>query len=453
VIDEAILAPLMDYSYLPKEKYFAKRNEPVRELMKSGVFVSSTWQTKEWRDICDAIMAGDTVLFLDKSDSALILSTRKYKSRAVAEPEVETEVRGPRDGFVENIETNAALIRRRIKDYGLRFENLKIGERTKTNISLVYIDSLVNDSILKEVRARLNRINVDSILESSYIEEFIEDSPTSVFPQIEHTERPDKASAAILEGRIAILVDNTPAVLMVPTIFWNFLEPSGDYYERYHTVTFLRWLRFFSLFLSLSLSSLYVLLTSFHQEMIPTSLALKIASGRVGVPFPSVIEAFLMEIMLEIAKEAGLRMPKPIGQTIGFVGALIIGQGAVSAGLVGPIMVIVIAIAAICSFVVPSYTMSNSLRLIKFPLILLSATFGIMGYLAGIIVILLHLLSLRSFGEPFLAPVVPIDKSGFKNIFTRIPWWAMKERPGYSRPKDIRRQTAANLKPGPQKKQ
>jgi hypothetical protein len=382
----------------------------------------------------------------------LILSTRKYESRTVAEPEAETEIRGPRDGFVENIETNAALIRRRIKDYGLRFENLKIGQRTKTNISIAYIESLVNESILKEVKIRLNRINVDSILESSYIEEFIEDSPTSVFPQIEHTERPDVVSAAILEGRIAILVDNTPFVLMVPSIFWNFLASGGDYYERYHIGAFLRWLRLLSLFLSLSLSSFYILLTSFHQEMLPTTLALKIAAGRVGVPFPAVIEVFMMEIMLEITKEAGLRMPNPIGQTVGFVGALVIGQGAVSAGLVGPALVIVIAIEAICSFCIPAYNMSNSLRLIKFPLILLSATFGIIGYLAGIIVILLHLLSLRSFGAPYLAPMAPLDLNGLRNIFTRPPWWSMKERPGYSKAKDVRRQTTENLKPRPQKK-
>ncbi|MFX4262531.1 spore germination protein [Pelotomaculum propionicicum] len=450
VIEKDVLAPLMDCPCLPEEKYFAKRTGRIRKLIQSGVFVPFARETNQWRDLCDAVMEGDTVLFLDGSGSALILSAKKNEFRSIEEPEAETEVRGARDGFVENAQTNAALIRRRIKDYNLRFENLKIGERTKTVVILVYIESLVNESILKEVRTRLNRINVDGILESAYIEEFIEDSPNSVFPQIENTERPDKASAAILGGRIAILVDNTPFVLMVPTVFWNFIESSGDYYQRYHIGTFLRWLRFLSLFLSISLSSLYVLLTSFHQEMIPTSLALNIAAGRTGVPFPAVIEAFIMEIMLEIIKEAGLRMPKAIGQTVGFVGALIIGQGAVAAGLVGPALVIAIAIAAICSFAIPAYNMNNSLRLIKFPLIFLSAIFGILGYLAGIMAILLHLLSLRSFGAPFLAPAVPLDKSGFRNVFIRAPRWSMKERPGYSSPKEVKRQTGRSLnKPGP----
>lgn len=451
IIDETILKPLMKCSSQSKEKFHLQNRTNISDLMDNGVFTSMVKETKLWSEICDAIMEGDTVLFVDQCDAALILTTRKYDSRDISEPTIESEVRAPRDGFVENIQTNAALIRRRIKDYGLRFDNMKIGERTKTVVSVVYIESLTNEALLKEVKSRLKRIKVDGVLASSYIEELIDDSPFSIFPMMANTERPDKACAALLEGRIVILVDNTPFALIIPAVFWQFILSSGDYYERYILGTFIRWIRVFALFLSISLSSLYVLLTSFHQEMIPTVLALKIAEGRSGVPFPAVIEAFLMEIILEIMKEAGLRMPKPIGHTVSIVGTLVIGQAAVSAGLVSPLMVIVIAIAAISSYAIPSYTMSNALRIIRFPLLLLTAMFGLLGYLAGIIALDLNLMSMRSFGTPYLAPLTPFDKSGFRDIFTRSPWWKMSERPGLARPKDKKRQ-ASNLKPKPPSK-
>jgi spore germination protein KA len=217
--------------------------------------------------------------------------------------------------------------------------------------------------------------------------------------------------------------------------------------------TFIRWIRFLALFLSISLSPLYVLLTSFHQEMLPTALALKIAAGRSGVPFPAFIEAFLMEIILEIMKEAGLRMPKPLGQTVSIVGTLVIGQAAVTAGLVSPLMVIIIAVAAISSYAIPAFNMSNSLRLLRFPLLILSALFGLLGYLAGLIVISLHLMSLRSFGTPYLAPVIPLNRSSAtRDVFTRAPWWQMIKRSGLARPQEQTRQTSDDLKPKPPRK-
>jgi hypothetical protein len=341
-----------------------------------------------------------------------------------------------------------ALIRRRIRDYSLRFEGSKIGDRTKTDVALVYIESLVNDSLLNEVRERLNRIKTDAILASNYIEEYIDDSPFSIFPKIEHTERPDKACAAILEGRIVIITDNTPFSLIVPAVFWNFLQVPGDHYERFCLGTFWRWLRLLAVFLTLSSTSAYVLLSSFHQEMLPTSLALKIAAGRSGVPFPAVMEAFVMEIVFEIMTEAGLRIPKSLGQAVSIIGTLVVGQGAVMAGLVGPALVIAVAIGAISSFAIPSFSMSNSIRMLRFPLLLLSATFGIFGYLGGVIVITLHLMSTRSFGMPFYAPISPFDKSDQKDTLLRVPRWKMITRPWLSRPKDKARQTA-DLQPKP----
>lgn len=446
LLESFVIEPLKSVIKLTPKKTSVIKNDKMEQLIDAEIIVLDTGQANEWTSICDAILSGDTVLFLEKSSTALIIVTKGWKSRSITEPVTESEVRGPRDGFIENVNINIALIRRRIKDYGLRFENLKIGERTKTDVYLAYIDGLVNESNLQEVRKRLNKIKTDSVLASAYIEEFIEDAPYSVFPQIDNTERPDKACAAILEGRIVIMVDNTPAVLIVPTVFWEYFLAPGDYYERYFIASFVRWVRLLSMFLTLSMSSFYVLLTSFHQEMIPTPLALKIAAGREGVPFPAVLEALTMEIIFEIMKEAGIRMPKQIGPIISIVGTLVIGQAAVSAGIVGSALIIVIAIAAISSFAIPSYTMSNSLRLLRFPLLILSSTFGLTGYLVGVIAVSLHLMSLRSFGVPFLSPVFPFQRSGNKDIFIRAPWWKMMRRPWLSRAKDTNRQQP-ELKP------
>lgn len=446
-IDEFILEPLMKCRELPKFGSVSK----IPLLASSGIFIKQAEQTKEWTKICDAVVQGDTALFIDKCDTAILLSTRSLDTRSILDPQNESEVKGPRDSFIESIAVNGSLIRRRIKDYALRFENMKLGERTKTDVALVYIENLVNDSILTELRTRLNRIKTDSILASAYIEEFIQDAPRSIFPQIEHTERPDKACSAILEGRIVILADNTPFALIVPTVFWNFLHASGDYYERPFFGTFFRIIRVIALLLSFTLSSLYVLLSAFHQEMLPTNLALKIAEGRAGVPFPALIEAFIMDIMLEIMKEAGLRMPKPVGQTVSIVGTFIIGQAAVVAGIVSPVLVIFITVAAICSYALPYYGVGNALRIIRFAMLMLSGCLGILGFFAGLIVIVMHLLSLRSFGSPFLAPIIPFDASATRDVIIRAPWWKMGKRGNTGKPKDSVRQ-APNLKPTPPQK-
>jgi Bacillus/Clostridium GerA spore germination protein. len=450
-LDQFLLLPLMNYRQVPQAKEGGEKAGVMSLLSDARVAISSVEQTNLLTEACDAVLAGNAVLFVDQCNTALILSVRELEGRSVEEPATESEVRAPRDGFTEKIQINTALIRSRIKDPGLRFEEFKIGERTKTTVLLAYIESLASPSILAEARTRLNRIKVDGVLGSSYVEELIEDSPYSVFPQIDHTERPDKASAAILEGRIVILIDTTPFAMIIPTVFWNFLQSTGDYYERFFTGTFLRWIRFLALFMSVSVSSAYVLTTSFHQEMLPTTLALKIAEGRTDVPFPAFIEVLIMEIILEIIKEAGLRLPKAIGQSVTFVGSIIIGQAAVSAGLAGPALIIVVAMAAIGSFAIPSYSLGNAVRLLRFPMLFLTAAFGIFGYLAGLTLIVVHLFSLRSYGESFWAPLIPFDKSGMKDVFIRAPWWKMANRPGLSHSQEITKQ-ASGGKPKPPNK-
>lgn len=452
-IDDIILKPLMHTRVFPMQRNFIASAGPIRALKEAGLLAASVNEKQDWNELLDSALSGDSVLFIDACDTAIIISSRGYESRAVSEPVAEGEIRAARDGFIENIRVNTSLIRRRIKDYSLRFESMKIGDRTKTDVVLAYIDNLVDKGILGELKSRLERIKVDSILESGYIEELIEDAPFSAFPTIEHTERPDKASAAILEGRIVVLVDNTPFCLLVPTVFWQYIQATGDYYERYYITSLLRILRLIALFLSFTLSSFYVMLSSFHQEMYPTALALRVAAGREGVPFPAIIEVLFMELMFEIMREAGIRMPKPVGQAVSIVGALVIGEASVSAGLVGPTLVIFVAAAGISSFALPAYSLSITFRLLRFPLIILTSVFGLLGFLGGTIAMTLHLLSLRSFGAPFLTPMAPFRISGNKDVMIRVPWWKMRKRPKITQSQDATRQASSEeLKPKPPSK-
>lgn len=450
-IDDTILAPLISFSQLPDQKELINNEGLLNGLIDAGVFASSVKATNKWNDACDSLVSGDSVLFVDGMENAFIFATRGFESRSVTEPATEVEVRGPRDGFIESLRTNTTLIRRRIRDYGLRFDMMRIGYRTKTDIAVAYIDSLVDKRVLGELMSRLQKINVDSILESGYIEEFIEDSPLSPFPQVEHTERPDKASAAILSGRIVIIVDNTPFVLIVPTSFWSLFQGSGDYYERFYIGTSIRLIRILAMILSITSSSVYVLLSSFNQEMLPTPLALKMAAGREGIPFPAVLEVLIMELMFEVLREAGIRIPKPIGQAVSIVGALVIGDAAVNAGLVSPTAVIVVAITGISSFVMPAYNLAISFRLLRFPLVIFTGMFGMLGFLGGTIAITLHLLSLRSFGAPFLAPVMPFRIDENKDVAVRAPWWKMTRRPKLAHSSETIRQSENQMPKPPSK--
>lgn len=452
-IDDYILRPLTEKLEFTSKKSLPGKNNPTSILMQSGVLTPSVMLSTDWNEICNLILSGDCILFINDSDEAVINSVRGWDTRSISEPISDAEIRGARDGFVESIRTNTALIRRRVRDFELRFDSYQIGKRTKTDIALVYIDSLVDKGVLNELEIRLKRIDTDSILESAYIEEFIEDSPFSLFPQIQNTERPDKVAASILEGKIAIIVDNTPFVLIVPTVFWDAIQASGDYFERHYIGTFFRMIRILALILAFTLPSLYVMMASFHQEMLPTPIAMKLAAGREGVPFPAVLEAFVMEVMFEILREAGIRIPKPIGQAVSIVGALVIGEAAVQAGIVAPLLVIIVAASGICSFAIPGNNLTLSMRVARFFLLFATGILGVLGFLAVTVAVVLHLLSLRSFGAPYLAPLSPFRFQDFKKDFlVRSPWWNMTNRPSTSRAgRKTRQGGSSTLKPQPKK--
>ena len=317
-------------------------------------------------------------------------------------------IRGSREGFIESLQVNTSLLRRIIKSPALKLQSMKIGKYTKTNVVVAYIDGLVDQTLIEEITNRLQRIEIDGILESGYIEEMIEDNPYSPFPQLLATERPDVACAHLLEGRAVILVEGTPFTLIAPISFFSLIQSHEDYYNRFMVGSLIRWLRYVFLGISLLLPSLYVAVLTFHQEMVPTALMLSVAASREAVPFPAIVEALIMEITFEALREAGVRLPKQIGSAVSIVGALVIGQASVQAGLVSAPMVIVVAITGIASFMIPRYATGIAIRMLRFPIILLAGTLGLLGIMMGIIAIVIHLCSLRSFGVPYLAPLAPL---------------------------------------------
>lgn len=376
-----------------------------------------------------SVLTGDTIILFDGGEEALCASTKGWKDRGVGETEKESVIRGPRESFTESIRTNTALVRRKIKDPRLAVESRLIGRITKTDVSMMYLKGIAPTSVVEEVRSRLQRIETDAILESGYIEEWIQDSPRSPFPTVYNSERPDVVAAEILEGKIALLIDGSPSVLVVPALFVSFLHSPEDYYERSGVSTFIRALRLIGILISLLGPSLYIAITTFHQEMLPTELLISLTAQREGVPLPAFMEAVMMELAFEIMREAGLRLPKTIGQTISIVGSLVIGQAAAEAGIVSPAMIIVVAITAISSFLLPAYNMSIPFRLMRFPMMIAAGCLGLYGIFLGCMLILLHMCGLRSFGVPFMSPFAPYNREQNKDAILRLPQRFRTSRP------------------------
>lgn len=402
--------------------------------------VSDMKNSANLKDTVIAILSGETAIFVDGKVESYIVATRSWPNRGVSEPSGESVIRGSRDGFTETIRFNTALIRRRIRDTRLRIEATTVGVRSKTDIAIVYIDDIVNKDILESVKDKLNNITIDAILDSGYIEQLIEGDKWGIFPQVQATERPEVVSAAIYEGKVCVIVDNSPFVLVTPATFSNLFQTPDDYNLRWIYSSFSRIIRFFALIISLVLPALYVSVTSFHTTIIPTKLAYSIASSRQGIAFPPIFEAIIMEVFLAFLLEAIVRLPKAIGSTIGIVGGLIIGQAAVSAGLVSPVMIVVVALTIISGFMSPNYEVMLSVRLFRLLYIVMSGIIGFYGIILGTFVFVTYLLRMDSFGIPYLSPVVNMRKKDFKDIFVKYPLYMFKDRPKYMDTKDKNRQ-------------
>ena len=383
--------------------------------------------TKKMSAVIDDIINGNAVMFVDGVDTALLIDCRGWEKRAVAEPDTESVIRGPREGFIENIRTNTSLLRRKIKNPNLVFENINLGKQTKTNIAIAYLDGIVNQAVLSEVKRRINKIDTDSILETGYIEQFIEDSPFSPLATIANTQKPDMVAAKILEGRVAIFCDGTPHVLTVPHVFIETLQTSEDYYNRPFMASIWRMLRVLALLVSILVPGLYVALQTYHQEMIPTILLLRMAGSISDIPFPAGAEMLIMSIFYELLRESGIRLPRAVGSAISIVGALIVGESAVSAGLVSAPVVIVIAIAGVSGFIVPA--LSEAVVIYRFFFLIAGTLMGLYGIVCGIFIVVMQAVSLRSFGVPYTSSLSPSSQGVLKDFIIRFPLWLMKKRP------------------------
>ncbi|MFK2826914.1 spore germination protein [Bacillus sp. B190/17] len=441
-LDENVLLPLM--------KQADGETPSFTELLENKLPVTKVKRVNLLADCIESISMGNPILLCEGEQAACSLGFPKWEKRSIEEPEAEAVVRGPREGFTESLQVSTSQLRRIIKSPALKIQSVKIGNYTRTTVALAYIEGIADQTLIEETANRLKRIEIDGILESSYIEEMIEDNPYSPFPQILSTERPDVACANLLEGRVVILVEGTPFTLIAPVTFFSLMQVQEDYYQRFLISTLIRWLRYLFLAVALFLPSLYVAVTTFHQEMVPSALLLSIAASRETVPFPAIIEVLLMEITFEALREAGVRLPKQVGAAVSIVGALVIGQAAVQAGLVSAPMVIVVAITGIASFMIPDYIAGITIRMLRFPFIFLAGTLGLLGVTMGLIAIVIHLCSLRSFGEPYLAPLAPLKVRELKDVLWRAPWWMMDTRPKFPGGSNLYRQ-APNQAPSPNK--
>lgn len=401
------------------------------EIKNRILTVTDVREVEKLSEAVNAMLSGDTMLFIEGLENCYVVASRFWPARGVSEPSGETVIRGARDGFTETIRFNTALIRRRVRDTRLKLVSKSLGVRSKTDSVIMFIEDIVNKEVLEELFNRLESINIDAVLDSGYIEQLIEDNKWSIFPQIQSTERPDVVAAALYEGRIAILVDNSPFVLIVPATMPNLFQSPDDYYQRWIYGSIIRLVRFFSIFISLILPALYVAVTSFHTSIIPTKLAYFIASSREGVPFPAYVEALIMEVSMAFLLEAIARLPKAIGSTIGIVGGLIIGQAAVTAGIVSPIMIIIVSVTVITNFTTPNYAITSAFRIVRIMLIIATAIIGLYGMMLGLIVTLIHMVRLKSFGIPYLAPMNNPNKNDFKDMYLRFPLKYFKSRPEY----------------------
>ncbi|MDQ0804021.1 spore germination protein [Priestia megaterium] len=417
IINENIMTPLIQWL---KESNQVVTVKEIEEQIPQILTVSQLTIKENWHEFVSAVLTGDTVILLNGSSKIFIGNTKKLQSRAVTEPTSQTVVRGPKDSFTENLRTNTSLIRARIQDSNLRLDSMKIGSVTQTDIGIMYIQGNADERIVEEIKERLKEIKVDGVLESNYIEEFIRDDRTTIFPLLLNTERPDAVVGNLLEGRIAIIVQGTPFVLIAPAIFSQFFQSPEDYYQNYYISSFLRILRFGSFFLSMYASAIYLALITHHQGLIPNTLMVSLMAQRERVPFPAIVEMIVMELAFEMLREAGIRMPRAIGPAVSIVGALILGQAAVEAGFVSAAVVIIVAISAISNFTLPSTSIVNAARGFRFILILISAFIGLYGILLMTLCIWLHISSLRSFGIPYFSPFAPFDFKEQKDTLVRF---------------------------------
>lgn len=411
----------------------------IDKLADSIIYMDDISIDEDENNIIDYVLNGSSVIIIPSEEKYLIANTKKIEKRQSDSPEIENTLRGPKDGFTENFYGNLSLIRYRVKDVNLRIERMQIGKRSRTNVAIIYINDVANPKFVKEARKRLKNISVDGIIESGYIQKFLLNNAYDLFPQSGIISRSDKASAAILEGKVCILVEGSNLVLCIPKTFVEFFDSADDHYDNIYLGMFSKLLRILCFMIALTLSSLYVAIVAFHSDILPEQYILALASFRASVPFNALLEALLMEGMVEILREASIRLPKQIGPAIGIVGTIVIGQAAVAAGLVSPLMVIIASLSTMCSFVAPDYTIMNPIRILKFLLIFITGILGLFGFVMGMTLITINIISHNSLGVAYMTPIAPLNLKDFLNYFLSDRN-VTKERPEFLNTLDKKRQ-------------
>lgn len=440
IVEDNIIAPLM-FKIKQYKPYFDNINitdNLFKLLINNGFATADLKTTNDLNEVELSIMSGDTAVFFDGFNTAVLVSTKSWPNRGITTADTEVVVQGSKEAFSEVFRFNTMLIRRRIRDTNLKLIQTKVGVRSSTDIGIMYVKDIVRDNTLDTVLEKIDNINIDAIFDVGYIEQFIEPSWLSPFPQLQITERPDKVASALLEGRVAIIVDNTPFVLLAPATLNVFFQSSEDYYQRFQIVSFVRFIRYSAGVIAVTLPGFYLAIALYHPSMITLDLVYKISSSRNMVPFPAIWEVVLMDLAFELLREAGVRLPSAVGNTIGIVGGLIIGQSAVEAGLVSPIVLIIVALTGMSSFAIPSISLVRGIRLSKYFIIFASSFLGLIGFWLSVITILIHLCSLKTFDIPYLFPFVSSQVDGsedIKDTLFRLPLFMMKKRPFFANDK------------------
>ncbi len=440
VLNENIIQPVL-HQNLGQD---INQRNLLAELQYKIIVTNNVEMSNDINKLVMSLIEGETIFLLEGYDSALVISSQGWKARAISEPSSARVIRGPREGFTEAITTNLTLIRRIIKNNDLKFQFRELGERTRTKICICYIEGLAVDEILRELEKRLDEIKIDGILDSGYIQELIRDAPFSVFETVGYSERPDVVSAKLLEGRIALFVDGSPFVLTVPYVFIEGLQANEDYYNNFIFASFNRLLRAGAMIVAISLPAIYLSIVTYHQELIPTPLLLSISASRQGVPFPTGFSLFIMLLVFDVIREAGIRMPSTIGQAVNIVGTLVLGQAAVEAKLVSAPVVIITALSGIMKLLSP-FTL-GSIAILRIILLLIASVIGIYGYIFGMILIIIHMMNIRSFGVPYMLGLSSMKNHNGQDIWIRSPWWTMTLRPKIIGARNLTRQVVSKTK-------
>lgn len=392
----------------------------IEQILRGSVYRCAVKARTELGDAVEDLTHGCCLLLFDRAEAALSFEVRGEAARAIGQPTLEKSLKGAKDSFVETLRTNTALVRQRVCTPSLKLRERIVGRRSRTRLSILYIEGIAAPALLETLERRLDRLDVDEVTATGMLEEFIVDAPLSPFPQLLHTERPDRFAQYLLEGRVGLLIDGIPVGLVLPVSFADFMKVTGDASVHYTAATALTLLRWAALLLSLLSPALYVAVAAFHPEMIPTRLLLSVIEAEQKVPFSASLEVLGMLFAFGLLQEAGLRLPNPVGDTVSIIGALIVGQAAVEAKLVSPISIIVVAVSGIGCYAMPSQDLASALRLWRLGLLLAAIAAGLYGVGLGLCLLMLHLSELESFGFNYTAPLSE-SAHGLSRLLLRVP--------------------------------